>query len=407
MRTLFLILLLLLANLSGQAQTPEDTVNSELALPADRSEQPDRLQQLSQRIEEIKAQQLRLEQETKTLGQRNNQLNSEISNLDHELAKLQQESLALNESLLLAQEKVEETTGRVVELAKLSSLRLRAFYSASRTDSLLLSADSSLGHSSSKNFFYLKKLRQFETNNILELKRLKSQLQFENEELKKTQVRLSLAQEGLSVTRNDLALKKLEATKLQDQLKKAKAANSKLISQFRAEMLRIEIALKALSLESAPVAATLSAVESEEPKSEQSKEESAAGLSNFSAPVQGQVVSKFGSKIADLSAEKQQLQGLGFLASEAAEVRAVGGGKVVFCGRLGDYGQVVILDHGQRQHSLYGLLASTSVKTGQNLKVGEPLGLTGKLEPAKAFNLYFELRHEGKPQDPSSRLLSN
>jgi septal ring factor EnvC (AmiA/AmiB activator) len=79
-------------------------------------------------------------------------------------------------------------------------------------------------------------------------------------------------------------------------------------------------------------------------------------------------------------------------------VRAVHEGAVVFADRFRGYGLMVILDHG-RHHTLYAHLAESAVQTGQRLSAGSVVGTVGA-SGLEGQGLYFELRTQGKPEDP-------
>jgi septal ring factor EnvC (AmiA/AmiB activator) len=83
----------------------------------------------------------------------------------------------------------------------------------------------------------------------------------------------------------------------------------------------------------------------------------------------------------------QDGSGTGGLLLEAAPgsaVRAVEGGRVVFAGRHGEQGLLVVVDHGERYASVYGGLASIEVSVGDAVGRGSRLG-TGT--PAVRFDL--------------------
>jgi murein hydrolase activator len=74
----------------------------------------------------------------------------------------------------------------------------------------------------------------------------------------------------------------------------------------------------------------------------------------------------------------------------------------VFADMFKGYGLMVILDHGGKHHSLYAHLREVRVKQGQRLQAGEVLGTVGAgLEGA---GLYFEMRFQGRPEDPQEWL---
>lgn len=79
-------------------------------------------------------------------------------------------------------------------------------------------------------------------------------------------------------------------------------------------------------------------------------------------------------------------------------VRAVHGGTVVFADRFLGYGLMVVLDHGGKHHSLYARLAEIEVSQGQHVGEGEVIGTVGA--GLEGPGLYFEVRFQGKPEDP-------
>lgn len=90
--------------------------------------------------------------------------------------------------------------------------------------------------------------------------------------------------------------------------------------------------------------------------------------------------------------------GIDLDAPEDTPVRAVHEGTVVYADRFRGYGLLVILEHG-RHHTLYAHLAEAAVRPGQTLPAGALVGTVGStgLEGA---GLYFELRTDGRPEDP-------
>ncbi len=79
-------------------------------------------------------------------------------------------------------------------------------------------------------------------------------------------------------------------------------------------------------------------------------------------------------------------------------VRAVHEGTVVFADRFLGYGLLVVLDHGGKHHTLYARLAEIRVSQGQRVGAGEPIGTVGV--GLEGPGLYFEVRFQGKPEDP-------
>ncbi len=80
-------------------------------------------------------------------------------------------------------------------------------------------------------------------------------------------------------------------------------------------------------------------------------------------------------------------------------VGAVHEGTVAFAAQFLGYGLLVILDHGGKTYTLYAHLAEARVQPGQHVGAGELVGTVGA-SGVDGAGLYFEVRSQGKPQDP-------
>jgi septal ring factor EnvC (AmiA/AmiB activator) len=81
-------------------------------------------------------------------------------------------------------------------------------------------------------------------------------------------------------------------------------------------------------------------------------------------------------------------------------VKAVYGGKVVFAEWFKGYGQLVIVNHGEGYHTLYGSLSEIFTKVGDIIKEKQKIGRVGNSGILNEPGLYFELRYKGKPLNP-------
>ncbi|MFC6621206.1 LysM peptidoglycan-binding domain-containing M23 family metallopeptidase [Novosphingobium panipatense] len=97
--------------------------------------------------------------------------------------------------------------------------------------------------------------------------------------------------------------------------------------------------------------------------------------------------------------------GLDITAPAGTMVRAAGAGTVVFAGEeKGQFGNLVVIDHGNGWHTAYGFLSRVTVKEGASVTAGERVGLVGTTGLAKGSELHFEVRRDGKPVDPRGEL---
>ena len=70
------------------------------------------------------------------------------------------------------------------------------------------------------------------------------------------------------------------------------------------------------------------------------------------------------------------------------------------------YGQVIIVDHERGYHSVVAHLKEIKVKVGQPVSQLQPIGTVGDTGSTKGTQLYFEIRKNGRPQDPQDWLRS-
>jgi septal ring factor EnvC (AmiA/AmiB activator) len=119
------------------------------------------------------------------------------------------------------------------------------------------------------------------------------------------------------------------------------------------------------------------------------------------APVRGQVVERFGTPRADSGLA---WRGLFFRAPAGRDVKAVAAGRVVFADWLRGFGNLLILDHGDGFMSLYGNNESLVSQLGDPVRGGDTVATVGASGGSEATGLYFELRYQGRPFDPSAWL---
>ncbi|MBE0482516.1 MAG: peptidoglycan DD-metalloendopeptidase family protein [Bacterioplanes sp.] len=90
--------------------------------------------------------------------------------------------------------------------------------------------------------------------------------------------------------------------------------------------------------------------------------------------------------------------------SEGQTVQAIHHGQVVFADWLRGFGLVIILDHGEGYLSLYAHNQTLFRDVGTWVNQGDILASSGRSSSTEQAQLYFEIRHKGKPQDPAAWL---
>ncbi len=109
-------------------------------------------------------------------------------------------------------------------------------------------------------------------------------------------------------------------------------------------------------------------------------------------PAAGTVRVRFGAASATVN-------GVEIAANEGTPVVSIHEGTVAFAGTFAGFGNLVILDHGAQNFSLYGHLLETAVSGGGRVERGQAIGTAGQSLSGQP-GLYFELRIDGKAVDP-------
>jgi septal ring factor EnvC (AmiA/AmiB activator) len=121
-------------------------------------------------------------------------------------------------------------------------------------------------------------------------------------------------------------------------------------------------------------------------------------------PLKGKIVEQFGKQRNPKFSTVTFNNGLKIAAAAGTEVHAVFAGTVLFSQWFKGYGNLVILDHGNRVFSLYGNLKVPSLIVGSHVNAGQTLAGVGESEDLQSGFLYFEIRQDNKPEDPQEWL---
>lgn len=113
-------------------------------------------------------------------------------------------------------------------------------------------------------------------------------------------------------------------------------------------------------------------------------------------PVQGEVLGRFGAERPDGGVWR----GIVLRAAQGADVRAVAAGRVVYAHWLSGFGNLLIVDHGDKYLSIYAYNESLLRQVGDIVSAGDVVARVGATGGQVEPGLYFELRHEGAPINP-------
>jgi murein DD-endopeptidase MepM/ murein hydrolase activator NlpD len=112
------------------------------------------------------------------------------------------------------------------------------------------------------------------------------------------------------------------------------------------------------------------------------------------------VTSSFGMRISPITGTPRMHEGLDLAAPEGTEVYAAREGIVTDLGEDPVYGKYVVIRHGENWVSLYGHLSVISANLRSAVRSGTLIGRVGSTGQSTGPHLHFELRQNGRAQDP-------
>lgn len=117
-------------------------------------------------------------------------------------------------------------------------------------------------------------------------------------------------------------------------------------------------------------------------------------------PLAGTLIAGYGAKLPD----GRDSQGLLIGANAGTPVKAVAAGTVVYAEWMSGYGLILIVDHGNGYMSLYAHNDALLRGAGDAVERGQPISTVGTSGGHGRPALYFELRRNGDPVDPTGWL---
>ncbi|MCG8670280.1 MAG: peptidoglycan DD-metalloendopeptidase family protein [Pseudomonadales bacterium] len=118
----------------------------------------------------------------------------------------------------------------------------------------------------------------------------------------------------------------------------------------------------------------------------------------MSWPSKGRIARSFRSKRKD---SNLRWNGVVIRTTEGASVKSIHRGRVVFSDWMRGFGLITIIDHGDSNYTLYGQNESLLKEPGDWVEAGEVIAYSGSSGGQSRPGLYFEIRRNGKPVNPT------
>ncbi|MBE9533260.1 MAG: peptidoglycan DD-metalloendopeptidase family protein [Proteobacteria bacterium] len=121
------------------------------------------------------------------------------------------------------------------------------------------------------------------------------------------------------------------------------------------------------------------------------------------------ISSRFGKRKHPILNRMRLHKGVDYAARRGTPIQSSGDGKVIFRGRKGGYGRVVIVQHGSRYQTLYAHMNGfkRGIRVGKHVKQGQTIGFVGSSGRATGPHLHYEFRVNGSHRNPLTVKLPN
>lgn len=372
------------ASLAFAQQAPSDTA----------------IQHSQQRLDEIRRERERLQNDMERLRGRVHSLSSELNNIE---AQVQVSGRMINELDLQVTQmgvRIDSTTADlIVALDALSEkraiLKHRLTEISKRgplyTFQVLLAAESFGDLLSRYKYLYL-------------VSRQDRQLVTSVETLRDT-----VAQRRMTLLnlRSSLTNRRDERAQETQRLRLLQGQRQRSLRQTQVEQQRAESRLRQLAQDEARVTNLIAALERRRRAALARRATPAAparirtsDLGQLDWPVNGPIAYSFG-RAAGPGNTTIRWNGIGISTAVGTPVHAIAAGTVRYVTQLGTYGLCVVLDHNGGYYSLYCQLQAADVREGQSIEKSAVVGRTGGANTDQGAHLYFEIRGgTGEALDP-------
>lgn len=359
---------------------------SSLSLAENLEQKSEALEQLRQNIKNIKKE-LSLEQI------RQNTLQRELAKTEKEASRLHQELRRLDKDLRQQQESKQDLENEINTLdQRLQSQRqqlatqIRAYYGNSAQSPVKLLLNQEDPTAINRLLHYQQQVQQAQARIITHVEASRTQLSQLEQELQHQTEKLEAIQSAQK--------------KRHQELTAAQQQRSKLLAQSQRRADRQEQKLEQLVEDAQELSELIKRLQAKRRTQPYiAKGKSLAELKGkLLWPIEAPLLHRFGSPRHQSSLT---WQGVILGGKSGQEVQAIAPGRVAFAEWIRGYGLLMILDHGHGYMSLYGHNEALLKDVGEEVGTGDHIATVGNSGGQESPGLYFEIRKDGKPENPS------
>lgn len=335
------------------------------------------LKDIKKEISIFKEKEKRIEGKEISVLETLNLLETELNKKERELKRVEDQLVRTREKILNTKYQISDLNQKIEQTKEELFSRLNGLYKLRRIPPETFIFTSQSFHDLLRIEKYFRVILDSDTK-LIETYRdqIALKVRFQNELLKDEKL---LEEKILQVEqkRNEVKEAKGSKRKLLRKIQNQKLAYRKLIAKLEERGKRLQILIDNLERERRMLAYKAPKIDS----------------------IKGRIIPPVNGKVISFFKERGQ-NGIEIQAPLGAEVRAVLPGRIIYADWFKGFGNLVIIDHGNHTFTVSGYLSRLLKKAGEEVSKGEIIALVGSQGSLKGPCLYFEIRKNGKPQDP-------
>jgi len=386
---------LLLGHSSGLAAEKEPKASWRLR---DKREQ---LNQVKRELDRERRQVKQVAREEQSLFEELDRIDQQLQQKGRELKGLQAKLRSSAERLQSLQKEIGLTQKQLDRMRGLFRRRVRAIYKHGRLGYVRALFSSDDLSAAGRRMKYLAVIANQDQRMVASYTAALETLQMQQAELERSKTELVSTQKAVTVKREEILreqrARRVVLAKVQDQKKAHLAAIRQLESAAR-ELQGLIGRLQ--SGERQKLAKRPGREPEQAPSASEGRGAFAALKGLLPWPTPGTLGSSFGRQEHPRHRTVTFNRGIEINAPRGQKIVAVSGGTVLYADWFKGYGQLIVLDHGEGYYTVYAHAAEILVKLGDRVVKGQSIGLVGDTGSVTGSQLYFEVRHRGRPQDP-------
>ena len=377
-----------------------------------------RAQESQQRLKEVQRELGREREKVKEAGRKEASLSRDLATLEADLKtktrllrELEEKVRGSSQRLGKLTRNIGATEGRLVRSRALLKRRLRAMYKQGRLGYVRMLLSSEDFSSAGRRLKYLsvlaaqdQRLMQVYTVSLADFSRQRAELEQYKREVAE-------ATEKVATTRGQIVEEQREYRVLLAKVREEKAGHLAAIKELEKSAKGLQSLIARLqSEEERQRRASRLAPKRETPRGEGSGKGEVPDIRDDGQfarmrgklpwPASGTLSSMFGRQEHPRFHTVIFNRGIEISAPQGREIIAVADGSVIYADWFKGYGRLIILDHGSGYFTLYAHTADLLVRAGESVAGGQAIARVGDSGSLEGPQLYFELRHKGKPEDP-------